>query len=545
MTTILKRLSKLEDRMGPANQTVSHRQLLERLEAGRRRISQMRERHGLPPREALHLDGRGRRPTIIGILHCGRAQNALARPAPAEHCEPSSGIVRGRVVSSLAANLQLAYEMARCYADPLDFVCLAYPWGEKGTPLENEEGPDANQVQFLIDLGAAVKARRFCGGEPVMPILMSVSSGHGTGKSVLGAWIADWILSTRPNSIGTVTANTHQQLESRTWAEIQRWTKLSITAEWFDILKTGIYSKQSPEDWKVVMQTCREENAQSFAGQHAKNSTSWYLFDEASNIPDSIWNVAFGGLTDGEPMFFAWGQPSRSNGRFHEISFGSQRNRWNHRTIDSRQSRFTNKELIEQWRVDNGEDSDFFRVRVLGIPPRASDLQYIDSDRIFAAQNRETFHFANEPLVVGVDVARGGKANTVFRFRRGLDARSIAPIRMSGEESRDSMAVVTKLLQIMDTPYGGVKPAMAFVDSGFGGSIVDFCRNHGHTNIVEVRFGAACFRSNTLCQHACVDVVAAQGIPVTRRDRQSPAARHGPGWARREDGQAGPYLPGV
>src|SRR4029079_16585609 len=125
---------------------------------------------------------------------------------------------------------------------------------------------------------------------------------------------------------------------------------------------------------------------------------------EASNIPDSIWDVAFGGLTDGEPMFFAWGQPTRSSGKFHEITFGSLRNRWNHRTIDSRKSRFTNKELIEQWRVDYDEDSDFFRVRVLGIPPRASDLQYIDSERIFAAQNRDTFHLADEPLVVGLDV---------------------------------------------------------------------------------------------------------------------------------------------
>jgi hypothetical protein len=67
-------------------------------------------------------------------------------------------------------------------------------------------------------------------------------------------------------------------------------------------------------------------------------------------------------------------------------------------------------------------------------------------------------------LIVGVDVARGGKANTVFRFRRGLDARSIPAVRLSGEESRDSMVVVIKLLQIMNTVYGGVKPAVAFVD---------------------------------------------------------------------------------
>ena len=395
-------------------------------------------------------------------------------------------------MTSAKANLQRAHEMAKYYADPLGFVMMAYPWGEKGGPLENEEGPDANQKQFLIDLGAQVKGGGFRGADPVMPILMSISSGHGTGKSVLGAWIANWLMSTRPHSIGTVTANTFKQLETRTWAAIRHWTKLCITAHWFDIRKTGIYSKESPEDWKVVMQTCREENAQSFAGQHAKNSTSWYLFDEASNIPDSIWDVAFGGLTDGEPMFFAWGQPTRSSGKFHEITFGSLRNRWNHRTIDSRKSRFTNKELIEQWRIDYGEDSDFFRVRVLGLPPRASDLQYIDSDRIFAAQNRDAFHFEDEPLVVGLDVARGGKASSVFRFRRGMDARSIPPIRISGEASRDSMVLVTKLLQIMSTEYGGVKPAMAFVDSGFGGPIVDRCRQLGYTNVVEVQFGAAC-----------------------------------------------------
>ena len=95
-------------------------------------------------------------------------------------------------------------------------------------------------------------------------------------------------------------------------------------------------------------------------------------------------------------------------------------------------------------------------------------------------------------MVVGLDVARGGKANSVFRFRRGMDARSIPPIRISGEQSRDSMVLVTKLLQVMDTAYGGVKPSAAFVDSGFGGPIVDRCRQLGHTNVVEVRFGATC-----------------------------------------------------
>ena len=237
----------------------------------------------------------------------------------------------------------LTMELARYYADPLGFVMMAYPWKQTGTELEHEKGPDENQKQFLIDLGKEVTERAFNGTDPVMPILMTETSGHGTGKSVMGAWIADWILSTRPDSIGTVTAGTFTQLESRTWAAIQHWTKLCITGHWFHIQARGVYHKLRPKTWKIVAQTCKEENAQAFAGQHARTSTSWYLFDEASLIPDKVWTVAQGGLTDGQPMFFAWGQCERNTGRFYEINFGSKEHRWNHRTVDSRQSRFTNK----------------------------------------------------------------------------------------------------------------------------------------------------------------------------------------------------------
>jgi len=96
--------------------------------------------------------------------------------------------------------------VASCYDDPLGFVRGAYPWQEPGGPLAEEAGPDANQIEFLTALGAEIQARRFNGTDPVMPILMNETSGHGTGKSAMGGWLADFILSTRPHSIGTVTA---------------------------------------------------------------------------------------------------------------------------------------------------------------------------------------------------------------------------------------------------------------------------------------------------------------------------------------------------
>jgi len=49
---------------------------------------------------------------------------------------------------------------ADCYDDPLGFVMGAFPWGEKDTLLELEEGPDANQAKFLSDLGKEVRKAR-------------------------------------------------------------------------------------------------------------------------------------------------------------------------------------------------------------------------------------------------------------------------------------------------------------------------------------------------------------------------------------------------
>jgi len=322
-----------------------------------------------------------------------------------------------------------------------------------------------------------------------MPVLMSESSGHGTGKSAMGAWIAWWLLSTRPHSIGTVTAGTYTQLDSRTWAAIQWWGKLCITSHWFDIQAHGIFSRTDPENWKVVAQTCKEENAHSFAGQHARTSTSWYLFDEASEVPAKIWETAYGGLTDGEPMFFAWGQCVRNTGGFYEVCFGSQSARWNTRRVDSRKSRFTNKELIAQWQADYGEDSDYFRVRVLGMPPSASELQYIDRGRVDDARRRDMPAIPGDPLIAGFDVSGGGKAWNVIRFRRGLNMNVLPAIRIPGEQDPDRSRRIGLCAELLSDQRAERMLTAMFVDTAFGAPIVQSLRSMGFTNVYEVAFG--------------------------------------------------------
>lgn len=314
-----------------------------------------------------------------------------------------------------------------------------------------------------------------------------------THNSTLVAWLVDWIMSTRPNCKGTVTANTFTQLETKTWAQIQTWTKLCITAHWFTVTGDRMYYTGKKESWFVSAQSCKEENSEAFAGQHAAQSTSFYIFDEASAISDSIYEVAEGGLTDGEPMIFMFGNPTKNSGKFFRSCFGSERDksRWLSACIDSRESKISNKVTIAEWAEDYGEDSDFFRVRVLGIPPRASDAQFIDQERVLAAQKRTPIVLHDEPLVVGCDFAWGGEDNNVIRFRRGHDARSIPAIRIPGEKTREPHIMVGKLAEVLSTSYDGRKVQMLFVDScGIAGAVVPRLRELGHKNIAEVNFMA-------------------------------------------------------
>jgi hypothetical protein len=394
------------------------------------------------------------------------------------------------VAPATNAQERLQDAVADCYADPLAFVLMAYPWGEPG-PLEKYAGPDSWQRDFLRELGAEVKRNRFNGHNPVSPVRRAVASGHGIGKSVMVAWLVDWIMSTRPHAQGTVTANTFTQLETKTWAGIQYWTRLCITADWFEVGATRMWAKSFKDSWFVSPQSCREENSEAFAGQHAARSTSFYIFDEDSAISDTVHEVAEGGLTDGEPMIFLFGNPTRNTGHFHRACFGAGRDRWHGMSVDSRTSAFTNKAQIDEWIRDYGEESDFVRVRVKGQAPLTSELQFIGYDLIQNAQKRHLSAPLGMPLVCGVDVSDGGDAWNVIRFRKGSDSRTLKPIRLPGEAVRVGREIMlAKLADVLSTEFDGERVAAMFVDSAFGAPYVERLRNMGFKNVYEIRFGA-------------------------------------------------------
>ena len=388
------------------------------------------------------------------------------------------------------------------YADPLAFALFAFDFGHDPSlrvvkmpagyedRFDSEYGIEQWACEFFDEVAGQVKVRAFDGSTPVDAIRHALSSGHGISKSATSAMLINWLMTTRPNARGIVTANTAPQLESKTFAELSKWHKRSVFSEWFDVT-TGrgsmkMVAREAPESWNVFGQTAAEERSESFAGLHAADSTPFYVFDEASAIPGKIWEVAEGAMTDGEPHFYALGNPTRNTGKFFEC-FNGQRHRWTCRQIDSRNVSLTNKTQLNEWTADFGEDSDFCKVRVRGVFPSASSLQFIPRQLVDDAVARESGRIAyDQAVVVGVDPARFGDDASVIFTRHGRDGRTFEPIRLRGVDTMNLASRVGEHVNLLRS--AGWYVVINIDGGGVGGGVVDRLRSLNY-DVNEVAFG--------------------------------------------------------
>jgi len=371
--------------------------------------------------------------------------------------------------------------------DPVAWVAAAFPWGAPETELEKFKGPEEWQTKVLEKIRDGLLS-------PDKAVQLAVASGHGVGKSALVAWIILWALSTYTDTRGVVTANTETQLKTKTWAELTKWHRLFIGKEFFKMTATAIYSA-SPErerSWRIDLVAWSERSTEAFAGLHNKGKRILVIFDEASAIPDVIWETTEGALTDSETqiMWLVCGNPTRNSGRFREC-FGRFRYRWETFEVDSRTVSITNKEQFKRWVRDYGEDSDFVRVRVRGVFPRSGSMQFISLDIVEAAMERELPSRLSpfEPFIIGVDVARFGDDASCLVFRKGRDARTTEPIML---RNVDTMTLASRVADAFSQYHADA----IFVDGGgVGGGVVDRLRQL-HVPVFDVQFGGKSDRTD-------------------------------------------------
>ena len=377
-------------------------------------------------------------------------------------------------------NDELIEALARYADDPLGWVMWAFPWGEPGE-LEHETGPEIWQAQILVDLRDGLI-------DFTSAIRLARTSGHGIGKSALVSWLILWAMSTMENTIGVVTANTENQLKTKTWVQVATWYRRMICRDMFKMTKTALFSvdPEYENTWRFDMVPWSVHNTEAFAGLHNKNKRILVVFDEASAIDDLIWEVTEGALTDENTQIIwaVFGNPTKNKGRFRDCFAGGRfAARWNSAAIDSRSVRFTNKVQIAEWIADYGEDSDFVRVRVRGVFPRVDAESFISYELARQAINRDVER-GNDPIILGVDVGRFGDDPSVIYPRCGRNAKDL-PIEVL--YGYDTMRTASKVAQVFLTHSASV----VMIDSGgVGGGVVDRLRQL-HIPVIEVDFGSS------------------------------------------------------
>ena len=384
------------------------------------------------------------------------------------------------------AEAQVVEDIGRFYADPEGFAKYVYPWLEKGQ-LSGESGLDKWQVDVCDALKAGVlrsmNAERngFVdeNGKPIdTSTKIAVASGNGIGKSCLISIIIQWFMSTRPHPQVVVMANTLPQLSNKTWRELAKWHKLMINKDWFTWTATKFYAKEHPETWFAAATPWSEEHPEAISGTHERDVL--ILMDEASGIPDLVWEYIDPAMTTPGAVWIAFGNPTRNTGRFFEC-FNRFKHRWTHMQVDSRTCKKADKATIQNWIDDYGEDSDYVRVRVKGAFPRASDRQFIATDIVNQCLKYEAKGYEFQPKLMGVDVARFGDDQSCIVLRQG---RKVTQIR----KYRDMD--VMRLARIVVDFANEERPDAIFIDAvGLGAGVVDAVRQLG-ISCIEVNAGS-------------------------------------------------------
>lgn len=361
--------------------------------------------------------------------------------------------------------------------DPLAWVYWAFPWGEPGI-LAQSAGPEGWQVWILEQVRDGLATIDEA-------IKLATASGHGVGKSALSSWLVLWAISTREDTRGVVTANTETQLRTKTWAELGKWYSLFIAKSLFKLSPTAIYSadREKERTWRIDMVPWSERNTEAFAGLHNQGSRLLVLFDEASAIPDIIWEVAEGALTDANTQIIwaVFGNPTRNTGRFKAcFDVGTH---WRTQRVDNRTVSFTNKKQIEDWIKAYGEASDFVKIRILGQFPAQGEFEFFIASEVDAAMAREVdFDGEGAALALGVDVARFGSNFSVLYPRRGRDARTIPRRRYQG------LSTIDLSFKIQEASRDWRVDGILIDGGGVGGGVVDQVR-HLQLHCHDVQFG--------------------------------------------------------
>lgn len=318
--------------------------------------------------------------------------------------------------------------------------------------------PDPWQCEFL---GAIAAGRR----------RISVRSGHGVGKSSAASWAMLWFLLTRYPVKVVVTAPTSAQLYDALFAELKRWIKelppaLSTLLE---PKQERVELKPSPTEAFISARTSRAEQPEALQGIHSEHVM--LVADEASGVPEAVFEAAAGSMSGHSAVTILLGNPVRSSGYFYD-THNRLRGEWWTQRVSCVDSPRVSKEYVAEMATRYGEESNAYRIRVLGEFPLADDDTMIPMDLIDGAVERDVASSPTAATVWGLDVARFGSDSSALCKRRTNVVTELRTWR-----NLDLMQLTGAVVAEYQAIAPGDRPTEILVDSiGLGAGVVDRLR---------------------------------------------------------------------
>jgi hypothetical protein len=345
---------------------------------------------------------------------------------------------------------------------PLQFVkeCI------RATPTEQ-------QIELLLNIA---KEKR-----------ITVRSGHGCGKDGSASWIILWFMTTRPYAKVACTAPTNRQLRDILMAELSKWLRQSTIAEEFKVQKDIIFHKEAPKEWwtrfiSPSVRATKEEQAETLAGLHSDHLL--IIVDEASGVPDPTFIPLEGAMTQSDNKVLLIGNMTKNSGYFYDTHFHATISKdWCKIHWDSRNSSIVDKSMPEYFARKYGVDSNVFRIRVEGNPPLQDENTLIP---LWTAQQciGQEFEVAeDEPLYLGVDVARYGDDASIILPRRGLKIFPWETFRKLN--TIDLGGFINQTYKELDAD------GCAIDVIGVGAGVADWLEKHNMRNLYQVNVALA------------------------------------------------------
>ena len=198
------------------------------------------------------------------------------------------------------------------------------------------------------------------------------------------------------------------------------------------------------------------------------------VVDEASGVPEKVFEAAAGSMSGHNATTLLLSNPTRSSGTFYESQTRMAKSWWTRRwsCVDSP---LVSDEFVDEMRERYGEDSNAFRIRVLGEFPLADDDTIIPFHIAESAIHRDIELIEDIRPIWGLDVARFGTDKTALCKRYGSVVTDI-----QSWQGLDLMQTVGRVMAEYEGLSPSLRPSEILVDSiGVGGGVVDRLRELG------------------------------------------------------------------